>query len=111
MQNVFSKPIGGIPYIQCFMVIILDILLVDYGIRLDHKLIGFDWRYVNDFFFKKIVFRKNICVEKSKTLYDNCKGNSIMLIFVFYKVKQCFARNMKLRTRIADLRCDDVIFG
>ena len=64
MQNRFSKPIGGIQYIQCFMLIILDIGLADYGIRLDHKLISFDWRHVNENFQKMEFWKKTFAEQK-----------------------------------------------
>ena len=92
------------------MLIILDIGIVDYGIRLDHKLISFDWRHINEN-FQKIEFWEKHLRGKSKPLHENCKGNIIMLIFVSNKVQQFFARNIKLSTSIADLRCDDVTFG
>ena len=89
------------------MLVILNIGLADNGNRLNHKLISFDWRHVNENFLK-MVFREKHLRGKSKTLHKNCKGNIIMLICVSYKVKQFFAQNIKLRKRIADLRCDDV---
>ena len=92
------------------MLIILDIGLADYGIRLDHKLISFDWRHINEN-FQKIEFWEKHLRGKSKPLHENCKGNIIMLICVSYKVKQFFAQNIKFRKRIADLRCDDVTLG
>ena len=61
---MFSKPIGGIQYIQCFMLIILDIGLADYGIRLDHKLISFDWQHVNENFQKIEFWEKTFAGQK-----------------------------------------------
>ena len=48
------------------MLILLDIGLVDYGIRLDHKLISFDWRHVNENFQKIEFWEKNIFGAKVK---------------------------------------------
>ena len=49
------------------MLIILDIGLADYGIRLDHKLISFDWRHVNENFQKIEFWEKTFLGQKKKT--------------------------------------------
>ena len=49
------------------MLIILDIGLADYGIRLDHKLISFDWRHVNENFQKIEFWEKTFAGQKQNT--------------------------------------------
>ena len=46
------------------MLIILDIGLADYGIRLDHKLISFDWQHVNENFQKIEFWEKTFAGQK-----------------------------------------------